>query len=279
MPNVYQLHNIFCHTEVIGSRERFRITAYTIDQDRYEDAKLFISYEFECDNEVDEWSVSIPFVELEDHQHDMVLLTDAIRDEDYDERDDVYDEIIAVVEHEFHPGSRFTNLFLAHDFLVNLSVVQYTQYAINVASRKLTPSVDVEPVKRFTYYEHIKEAFRYLDDCAHIVDMLGDVQTEFGVEDTAPFEVVVRDTLAQIRDLKWKFGLNPVCIDVENALFGVERVLNATPACYDDSVYLWSVMESQKNLKNSIYFARRAILSAQVLEQQYFDVDAEFNKD
>ena len=267
MTKGHELNFIFNHAIVMGAVQRFLITAYTIDRDQYEHAKLFIMYEFDSDGGSDEWSAAIPFTELEDHQRDLALLEKSLRDEGYD----VSDEIIDVIKNDFHLESKIRSLFLSHDFLVSSAVIQYTQYAINVASRKLSPLVNWTIANPSAYLNRITDAFRYLDDCSYIAELVEKVQNKFGVPDTSEVNAAIEETLTEIRNLKGRFGLNQACIDVENALFEVEEALNDQMATYDDSYWLYNVMKSGTNLKNSIYYAKRAILANQVIEYQYAD--------
>ena len=48
-------------------------------------------------------------------------------------------------------------------------------------------------------------------------------------------------------------------------------------ATYDDYYWLYNVMESGTDVKNSIYYAKRAILAYQVMEYQYADAVKAFN--
>lgn len=267
MTKGHELNFIFNHAIVMGAVQRFLITAYTIDRDQYEHAKLFIMYEFDSDGGSDEWSAAIPFTELEDHQRDLALLEKSLRDEGYD----VSDEIIDVIKNDFHLESKIRSLFLSHDFLVSSAVIQYAQYAINVASRKLSPLVNWTIANPSAYLNRITDAFRYLDDCSYIAELVEKVQNKFGVPDTSEVNAAIEETLTEIRNLKGRFGLNQACIDVENALFEVEEALNDQMATYDDSYWLYNVMKSGTNLKNSIYYAKRAILANQVIEYQYAD--------
>lgn len=277
MAKGHELNFIFNHAIVMGAVQRFLITAYTIDRDQYEHAKLFIMYEFDSDGGSDEWSAAIPFTELEDHQRDLALLEKSLRDEEYDERDDVSDEIIDVIKNDFHLESKLRNLFLSYDFLVSSAVIQYAQYAINVASRKLSPLVNWTIANPSAYLNRITDAFRYLDDCSYIAELVKKVQNKFGVSDTSEVNAAIEETLTEIRNLKGRFGLNQACIDVENALFEVEEALNDQMTTYDDSYWLYNVMKSGTNLKNSIYYAKRAILANQVMEYQYADAVKAFN--
>ena len=102
MAKGHELNFIFNHAILMGAVQRFLITAYTIDRDQYKHAKLFIMYEFDSDGGSDEWSAAIPFTELEDHHRDLALLEKSLRDEEYDERDDESDDIIAVIKNDLH---------------------------------------------------------------------------------------------------------------------------------------------------------------------------------
>ena len=277
MAKGHEFNFIFNHAIVMGAVQRFLITAFTIDRDQYENAELFIMYEFGSDGGYDECGAAIPFAELEDHQRDLALLEKSLRDEEYNERDDVSDKIIDVIKNDFHLESKLRNLFLSHDLLVSSAVIQYAQYAINVANRKLSPLVNWTIANPSAYLSRITDTFWYLDDCSYIVELVEKVQNKFGMLDTSEVNVAIKKTLTGIRNLKGWFGLNQSCIDVENALFEVEESLNDQMTTYDDSYWLYNVMESGTDLKNSIYYAKRAILANQVMEYQYADAVKAFN--